>query len=1003
MKPTMKLFFVILVASAVQSIGAQAEAVDFDAEIRPLLSTHCVACHGADEQNGELRLDAKGFAFKGGYDGPAILAGNPDRSPLFQRITSSGDDRMPPIDHVADPLPSEQIALVKAWIESGAHWPENEADRAVMAAADLAAKSDQRQQHWAVQPIRTDFAPDASIDQFIQDKLKQHGLDFAPQADWHTLNRRIHFDLIGLPPPVPSESDDASDDDDSDQDAFVSDATYRELVDRLLASPQHGQRWARHWLDIAHYADTHGFERDQLRPNAWPYRDYVIDSLNEDKPYDQFLREQIAGDMIAPDSPEMISALGFLAAGPWDFVGQVETKSDMLRRAARAGDLDDIVTQVITSTMAITINCARCHDHKLDPISQREYYRLWAVFAGIKRAEREADPGKSKSVAEEKKQLSDALAEARAAIAKLAGDGYPLASLIPDESGIDLRTGRITKDKLGYHSDIMPNRLTSVPAIPAIQWVFVPDGSSAVSVDTDAPVQGVPRTSRHFWDTIANRPLNAQRSTTLGGIDFAQAHQSMLAMHANSGITFDLQRLRQETGLAAMRLTGLVGFGAAESAAGSLADFTVFVNTDLKFQRLKLRKDETAVIDVPIPESARTLTLIATDGGDGISSDLLFIGNPKLVADSDQRLSETELAELQRLRADAEKIEHQLRTLPEPDKVYAVVSQPDPPTIKIQRRGDPENEGPEVSPGGFAWPRHAAADFGDDDTPEGLRRLALAEWITRQDNPLTARVIVNRLWHHHFGQGLVTTPSDFGIGGDAPSHPELLDFLARQLMDNHWSLKYIHRLIVTSRTYRQASYGLQDSGAGSRVDAGNRLLWRQNTRRLDAETLRDTVLATSGNLDLSHGGPGFRDFRYTEAYAPIYQYITPDQPEMWRRSIYRFVVRTTPHPFMTTLDCPDPANLTPVRAQTTTALQALAMINNEFMLRQARYLATRIQQTVKEKPDADSAAVNEAFQRAFQRRPTPAEMNAAKALVADQGLFALCRMLLNANEFIYVD
>jgi hypothetical protein len=991
MKQTDKHAILALVTIAFQLICNVSVAVDFDADIRPLLVKQCVGCHGVEEQNGELRLDTKAFAWKGGYDGPAVVVGHPDRSPLFQRITSTGEDRMPPVDHVADPLTDAQIALVKAWIESGAPWPESDADRAAMVAADLATQLDRRRQHWSVQPIRSDFAADASIDQFIGAKLHENGLDFAPSADWHTLKRRIHFDLIGLPPTVTIDNTD------------LSDEAYHVMVDHLLASPQHGQRWARHWLDIAHYADTHGFERDQLRPNAWPYRDYVIQSLNDDKPYDQFLREQIAGDIIAPDSPEMISALGFLVAGPWDFVGQVETKSEMLRRAARAGDLDDIVTQVITATMGITIHCARCHDHKLDPISQREYYRLWSVFAGVKRGERDADPAQSKRTAVEKKRLSDALANTRTRIAELAGDGFSLANLIPPDSGIDLRNGQITKEKLGYHSGIAANELKSVPAIAAIKWVFVPDGSSVVMVDTDTPVQGVPPTSRHFWDTLANRPLNAQRSTILGGTDYANPDQTMLAMHANSGITLDLDLLRQASGLDAMRLTGLVGFGAAESAAGSLADFTVYVDTDLKFQRLKIRKDQTVAVDVLVPSSARTLTLIATDGGDGISSDLLYIGNPKLVPDVAQRLSQADIAELQRLRAEAEKIEDQIHALPESGTVYSVLSQSDVPTIKIQRRGDPENEGPAVSPGGFVWPQHAVADFGDDDTPEGLRRLALADWIVHPDNPLTARVIVNRLWHHHFGQGIVTTPSDFGIGGDAPSHPELLDFLARQLIDNQWSLKHIHKLIVTSRTYRQASFGVDDSGVGARIDAGNRLLWRQNARRLDAETLRDTVLVASGNLDLTHGGPGFRDFRYTEAYAPIYEYITPDQPEMYRRSIYRFVVRTTPHPFMTTLDCPDPANLTPVRAQTTTALQALAMINNDFMLRQARYMATRIQQNVQGQPNADIAAITESFVRAFQRSPTSTELDAAGRLVAEQGLFGLCRILLNANEFIYVD
>jgi hypothetical protein len=962
-------------------------AADFDREIRPLLQKHCIECHGEKKQKGELRLDAKVHVFKGGHDGPAILAGKPAASPLFQRISSADDDeRMPP---KGEPLSAAQIALLKAWIEAGAEWPENEADKA--------AAVDKRSEHWSVQPIKVVSAlaeslglkpGQLSIDAFITAKLREKGLAMSPEAEKRTLIRRLAFDLHGLPPsPERVEQ-------------FVKDAdprAYERLVDEFLASPHYGERWARHWLDIAHYADTHGFERDQLRPNAWRYRDYVIEALNADKPYDQFLREQIAGDVLAPGEAQTVVATGFLAAGPWDFVGQVETKSDMLRRAARAGDLDDMVTQVITSTMGITINCARCHDHKLDPITQQEYYSLWSVFAGVKRGERDVSTTDSKRIAAEKARLTNTLTQKRAEIAKLAGEGSELAKLIPEQSGIDLRNGTTTKDKLTYHRDIQTNRLQKVENVPGVKWVFVPDGKDNVTVDFKSDVKGVPATNGHFWDTIANRPLSSQRHTTLGGTDFAAKGHTMLAMHANSGVTFDLAALREKSALQAMRLTGLVGFGASKEAAASRADFTVFVDAELKFQKLKFRKDETAVLDVEVPATSKTLTLIATDGGDGISSDLLFIGDAKLAPEAgDQRLTEAEATTLKQLRAYAQKLETELKALPEPSKVYAIVSEDKPPVIKVQRRGNPEDEAQEVTPAVFSWAKHSATAFGDNTMPEAQRRLALANWITHPDNPLTARVIVNRLWHHHFGQGLVTTPSDFGLGGDKPSHPELLDYLARELITHGWSLKYMHKLIVMSRTFRQRSFGYDRSVVS---DESNRLLWRQNPRRLDAESLHDAVLAVSGKMNPLRGGPGFKDFNYTEAYAPIYDYITPDSPDLWRRSIYRFVVRTTPHHFMTTLDCPDPANLTPTRLQTTTALQALTLSNNDFMLRQARYLATRIEN---EAPD-NAARIPCAFALCFQRPPTAAELQAAQNLVTKQSLFALCRMLMNANEFVYLD
>jgi hypothetical protein len=969
-------------------------AVDFDLEIRPFLQERCIECHGEKKQKGELRLDAKVHAFKGGHGGPAILAGKADASPLFQRITSTDEDeKMPP---KGDPLTPAQISLIREWINSGAKWPEN--------AADKAAHTDNRLQHWSVQPVKVasflaeslSLKPEQlSIDAFITAKLRDKGLAMASAADRRTLIRRLTFDLHGLPP-SPERVDE-----------FVKDAdprAYEQLVDELLASPHYGERWARHWLDIAHYADTHGFERDQLRPNAWRYRDYVIESLNADKPYDRFLREQIAGDELAPTDAKAVTATGFLAAGPWDFVGQVETKSDMLKRAARAGDLDDMVTQVITSTMGITINCARCHDHKLDPITQQEYYSLWSVFAGVKRGDREVNAAESRRIAAEKARLTKAMAQKRAEIAKLAGEGLALANLLPEHSGIDLRNGAVTKDKLGYHRDLKSNRLQKVEGVPGVKWVFVPDGKGAVMVDANTEIKGVPATSGHFWDTIANRPLNAQKHTKISGIDFSAKGRTMLAMHANSGITFDLAALREKSGLQAMRLTGMVGFGAADGAASTRADFTVFVDAELKFQRLKLRKDESAALDVEVPAAAKTLTLIATDGGDGIGSDLLFIGDPKLAAEAgDQRITEADAATLEQLRTEANKLEADLNALPEAEKVYAIVSEEKPPVIKVQRRGNPEDEAQEVTPAAFSWAKHSAAAFGDNSMPEAQRRLALANWITHSDNPLTPRVIVNRLWHHHFGQGLVTTPSDFGLGGDSPSHPELLDFLARELITHGWSLKHVHKLIVMSAAYRQQSgFGLSGNGAAqkaSALDASNRLLSRQNPRRLDAESLHDAVLAVSGKLNPQQGGPGFRDFNYTEAYAPIYDYVTPDAPELWRRSIYRFVVRTTPHRFMTTLDCPDPANLTPARMQTTTALQALTLSNNDFMLRQARYLKTRIEN---EAPDTP-ARIRRAFELCFQRGPTPTELQAAQELVTEQGLFALSRMLMNANEFAYLD
>ena len=900
------------------------------------------------------------------------------------------------------------------------------------AVVHAAVKAAEPQRHWAYQPVvrpalptvRQSTWPRNELDRFILAKLEAKGLVPSPEADPRTLIRRLYFDLLGLPPsPEEVAAFERACSPVGNRPSAVGN-----LVDRLLASPRYGERWARHWLDIAHYADTHGFERDQLRPNAWRYRDYVIASLNADQPYDQFLREQIAGDILALNSkPEtqsskLIAATGFLAAGPWDFVGQIETKSDVLKRAARADDLDDMVTQVLTASMGVTINCARCHDHKLDPISQREYYGLWAVFAGVKRGDRELDPAAAARRETERKQLQTRLREVTSELARLTGEGLDLADMVgggngrgtgTKGAGLDLRTGNVVKDKLGYHRDIQLNRLQEpewpdANAPKFVQWLFVPDGKAPVPVASQTTVTHLPPTSGHAWDAIRNGALNAQVSTRLDGVDFATNGHSVLGLHANAGITFNLAEIRKASGFAKLRFTAVLGFGAAASAASSRADFSVFAGRELLFQKLKLRKDESVRVDVALPDAAATLTLVATDGGDGIGSDLLFLGDARLSLTVEaQPLAAADRARIETLRAEEKQLATALAAKAEGEKVYAVTSS-EPPVVRLLRRGNPEDAQEEVAPAVLACVKHAPADFTRAKT-EGERRLALAEWITHPANPLTRRVLVNRLWHHHFGVGLVDTPSDFGKGGGMPSHPELLDWLAEEFLARGWSVKAMHRLICTSAVYRQRSSTFQsrdvratpglDIGMSSYRDSANRLLWRQHPRRLDAESTRDAVLAVSGKLNLAAGGPGYRDFKYTEAYAPIYNYVTAETPDQWRRSIYRFVVRTTPHTFLTTLDCPNPANLTPARTATTTALQALALSNNEFILQQAQHLATRIENET----DSREAAIRRAFALTFQRDATAAELQAATPLVAEQGLFALCRMLINANEFVYLD
>lgn len=977
------------------------EPAFFEQHIRPLLRDRCVACHGARKQKAELRLDAKTFAVNGGDSGAAFVAGKSEESLLWMRVSSpNNDERMPPKES-GKPLSPEQLAALKAWIDAGAVWPESDVDRA--------AAKDTRLEHWAWQPVKRAAVPEIPkiesqnanpVDAFIKVKLAANGLTMSPEADRRTLIRRLTFDLLGLPP-TPEEVE-----------AFTNDRdpkAYEKLVERLLDSPHYGERWARHWLDIAHYADTHGFERDQRRDNAWRYRDWVIRALNADMPYDQFLRDQIAGDVLRPDDPDAVIATGFLAAGPWDFVGQAETPSPVLKRLARADDLDDMITQVMTAACGVTINCARCHDHKLDPISQREYYGLWAVFSGVKRGEREVSVAEVRELAARKQSLNADLQQVRVELARRAGKHFDLADIVGGGDGlgagkwgegIDQVTGKPLSAKRGVVEGAKPN-VFARSTVRFIDGVVIPDlnpeGTQITS--TGLKVMKPPRTSGQTWDAIRFGPVNSQFSTKLDGVDYATDGHTLLSLHANAAITFDLAAMREVGAPAEMKFTATAGYFGQTPKNG--ASFSIYVDGESKANHKNIGRDDGGVaVDVPLPATARFLTLMATDGGNGIGHDQICFADPWLVAAQPTSITDADKAELTRLQQRRANLEKQIASLPSPAKVYAIVAET-PPPVKVLKRGDPEQPAEAVAPASLACVTGLKPELGTMESSDVDRRKAFAEWVTSPANPLTRRVIVNRLWHYHFGAGLVDTPSDFGLGGSPPSHPELLDWLADELLTQHWSLKSIHRVICTSAAYRQRSRVDGDGkNSASTRDANNRLLWRMNPRRLDAESLRDAVLAVSGKLNKTQFGPGYRDFEYQEEYAPVYRYITPDSPDLWRRSVYRFVVRTTTHQFLTTLDCPSPANLVPARNVTTTALQSLALLNNDFMLKQSEYLSERL------KAEAGDEPINQArraFELAFGRSPTTNESAAAARLIQSRGLAQLCRMLLNSNEFVYVD
>jgi len=714
----------------------------FREQVGPLIEAHCVRCHNRDAAQGDLSFtDADSVRASG-----VITPGRPDASLLIAQVTPEGGP--PEMPKEGKPLNAAERQLLRQWIAQGAYWPAGEQLHRPPR-PDTPWWSLTRLERPAIPPIRAADAETVRtpVDAMIVARLREKSLSLAPEADRRTLIRRLYYDLIGLAP-APAEMDD-----------FIADShplAYQRLVDRLLASPRFGERWARHWLDLVHYGDTHGYDKDKPREHAWPYRDYVIGALNHDKSFDRFLKEQIAGDVLYPGTSDGVIATGFLAAGPFDWVGHIEVpESKTDGQITRNLDRDDMVTTVMNTFVSLTVQCARCHDHKFDPISQEDYYCLQAVFAAVDRADRP----------------------------------YPI-------------------------DDAVARRSTDPPLVFAATAHFTRQGNFIPTGGTPRPI--------HVLD--------------------------------RGNVTAPRQ---------------LVGPGTV-----------------------------TCVADLP-----------------------------------------------------------------------------------------------------------ARFDLGAASS-EGDRRAALANWMSDSRNPLTWRSIVNRLWQHHFGRGLVDTPNDFGRMGSRPTHPRLLDWLAVELRDSRktdgqgQSLKRIHRLLVTSAVYRQASVARE---SGKAVDASNRLLWRMRRRRLDAESLRDTVLALAGELDLTMGGPGYRLFVVEHPeHSPhyLYQRYNIDDPASHRRSIYRFIVRSVPDPLMETFDCADPSQLVAAREETLTATQALALMNHPLTLRMAEHFAARI---AKSGAASLGDQVRMGWREATGRAADARELALLTRYAGTYGLAATCRVILNTNEFAFVD
>lgn len=689
------------------AVGPLDAAVDFVRDVRPIFEKHCYACHGPNKQRSGFRLDVKSEALRGGdTHQPAIVPKKSADSPLFRMVSGKNSDTpMPP---GGKRLSTAEIATLKDWIDAGALWPDG-VDR---------TKLDDKRDHWSLKPVTEpkppatkDAWPRNDIDRFILARLEKEGLKPAAEADRVVWLRRVSLDLIGLPP-TPERVQGFLKDRSSD--------AFERVVDELLKSPRYGERWAQHWLDVVRYADTHGFEVNTERPNAWPYRDYVIRAFNEDTPYDRFIREQIVGDALGQDA-----ATGFLVTSSVLLPGQIGQDPES-KRLARQDALDEIVINVGQTFLGLSVGCARCHDHKFDPISQRDYFGMQAFVAGVEYGDR------------------------------------------------DMTTKEIAK-----------------------------------------------------------------------------------------------------------------GAKAQKAFAG------VF------------------------------------------------------------------------------------RT---------------PDAIRLLHRGDPEQPREEIVPAVLSA---IGAVKLSKDAGEQQRRRELAEWIASPKNPLTVRVMVNRIWQGHFGTGLVETPSDLGRGGAKPSHPELLDWLATEFMRSNWSMKRLHRLIVLSATYRQS--GKIDTKAEAK-DADVRLLWRYPTRRVDGEIVRDAMLFVSGRLNLTMGGPGFSLFNKRgglTGFTPIETFEEAGR----RRMIYAHRVRREKDAVFGALDCPDNGQSTARRRESTTPIQALNLFNSRFTIAEAEAFAARVQ---KEASGDTDAQIRRAYQLALSRDPESEEMNEARPIVREHGLAVLCRVLFNSNEFLFL-
>ncbi len=794
---------------------AAEEPVDFDRQVRPILQERCLSCHGPEKQKSGFRVDVKSIAIEGGdIYGPNILPGKSDESNLIHFV--SGEDDLVKMPPKGPPLTADEIAILRRWVNEGANWPET-------SSAQVADRHD----YWSFKPLTNPEPPKVAlanwprnpIDQFVLAKLEEKGLTPSPEADRRTLIRRLSLVLLGLPP-TPEQVE-----------AFVNDpdpCAYEKLVDQMLDSPRYGESWARHWLDVIAFGETSGFEVNTPRPNAWPYRDYVIEAFNNDIPQEQFIREQLAGDVSGEDR-----ATGFLVATAANLVVGQDEES---KKKARQDELNDMVATVGGAFLGLTLHCARCHDHKFDPVSQSDYYSMQAIFSGVRHGERELRPPDW----EERQHELPSLRQRQLELVESLLDFEPIA-----QSGTP---------RAPVHAKKTVDRFTPVRGTKLRMTVLKTalDRTEPCIDELEIYTVGPRRRNVALAST-------GKESAASGTYPNAAIHR---LEHVNDG------RYGNERSW----ISNEVGKGWVEITFAQPETIDVVVWGRDRNEKYRDRLIEQYRIEV-CNESGEWVLVSSSEDREAWPGEA---APPKSVADLG--LSPEQKSEFEAARAELASVEARIQAVSTLPRVYAGRFEAPAPSFRLNR-GDATQPREQVPPA-------AVKELGPEltlptDAPEQERRLALARWLSDPRNPLPARVRVNRLWLHHFGEGIVSTPNDFGHNGAMPSHPELLDWLASEFLRSGGHIKALQRLIVTSATWRQSGSPRPEALA---VDAQCRLLWRYPQRRLEAEMIRDGMLQASGTLDLRMGGPGFSVFAPNNNYVRVYNPKPEFGPSEWRRS-----------------------------------------------------------------------------------------------------------------------